>query len=82
MDIKLKNPEMWLEFDFPVGCALDDQQKKGRRKEAAGLKEGGCCPYYFCLFAKEGAPCGSETVEICAERCEKFYEKYIKGGEE
>lgn len=81
MEARKYNPEMWLKFDFPTDCPLDDQLKEGRRREAAGVREGGCCPYYFCLSGKQGAPCDLKTAETCAERCEKFYEKYIKGGE-
>ena len=82
MDTISKNLKMWLKFDYPTGCNLDDQLKEGRKKEAAGSKEGGCCPYYFCLSLKHGHPCDSKTAKECAQRCEKFYEKYIKGGEE
>jgi hypothetical protein len=78
VEVRKYNPEMWLRFDFPAGCVLDDQLKEGRRKEAAGLKEGGCCPCYFCFSSKNGHSCDSKTAEECARLCEKFYEKYIK----
>ena len=77
-----KSPEMWLRFDFPIGCDLTPWWKNFYKKAAAKSPGGGCCPYYFCLSGKQGAPCDLKTAEICAERCEKFYEKYIKGGEE
>lgn len=82
MNIKLKNPEMWLKFDFSAGCALDESERSFLRRTAARSPEGGCCPYYFCFSAKHGYSCDSETASECAKRCEEFYEKYIKGGEE
>lgn len=82
MDTKSKNPEMWLKFDFPVGCAFDELGRSFSRRSAARSPEGGCCPYYFCFSRKYGYPCDSETAAECAKRCEEFYEKYIKEGEE
>ena len=79
MDTKSeKSKENWLKFDFPAECVLDEPSKEFLKK-AAGSNDGTCCPYYFCDHKKGGAPCGLKTAKTCAERCEKFYEKYIKG---
>ena len=77
MDIKTeKSKENWLKFDFPVGCVMSDGLKEIRRRDAASL--GTCCPYYFCDHKEGGCLCGSEISDICAEKCEKFYEEHIK----
>ena len=79
MNIKLKNPEMWLEFDFPTGCLFDESGKDFLRRSAAGSREGGCCPCYFCFSLKQGHPCDSKVAEECARRCEKHYENISRG---
>ncbi|MFH0930058.1 MAG: hypothetical protein V1814_02285 [Candidatus Moraniibacteriota bacterium] len=82
MDTISKNPEKWLEFDFPARYTLNESNRGFLKRSAAGSPKGGCYPYYFCFSAKHGHPCDSETAADCARRCEEFYEKYIKEEEE
>jgi hypothetical protein len=78
LETKSRGPKEWTKFDFSVSCVLDTSDQDFLKRSAAGSPGGGCCPYYFCLSGKQGAPCGLKTAETCAERCEEFYEKYIK----
>lgn len=75
---KSHGSEKWLEFDFPIGCVLKDWSKDFSRKSAADSGLGGCCPYSFCVLRQNGCPCDPDTAKKCAERCEEFYEKYVK----
>ncbi len=78
MTEKRIGPKRWLNFEFPAGCALDDKLKEIWKEKAAGIKGGGCCPYYFCYIEKDGSQCDAKTAGKCAEKCESFYEEYIR----
>lgn len=71
--------ETWLEYQFVLGCRQSAEGKKWLRHLANSCKGGGFCPFYHCHLQWTRV-CPPEVADKCAGDCEKFYEKYIKGG--
>ena len=67
----------WSGYQFIPECCLDEENQNLLRQYANRCRGSAFCPYYLCLSQWKKI-CPEETACKCREKCNIFYEKYIR----